>query len=111
MLMLVGGKMVLESFRSSPDRQQGTDITKGLVLLTLSVATSLDALAVGLSFALLDVNMPLASGTIGAVAMAITVGGFIAGRKANKLVGRKAGLIGGLILVAIAFKILLGDIL
>jgi putative Mn2+ efflux pump MntP len=111
LLAFVGGKMIFESIRSRHGEEKETDITKGLMLLTLSIATSIDALAVGLSFAFLKVNIALASPIIGIVAMVVTVVGFILGRKASKLIGKRAELIGGLILLAIAIRILLSHLL
>ena len=107
LLSFIGGKMIWESFRSEGSRPAGTDITKGIVLLTLSVATSIDALAVGLSFAFLEVNITLASATIGSVAFVVSVMGFFLGRKAGRLMGKRAEAIGGLILIAIGLRILL----
>ena len=107
LLALIGGKMIWESFHSESNRPAGTDITKGVTLLTLSVATSIDALAVGLTFAFLEVNIALASLTIGIVALMVTAIGFAAGRKAGRLMGKRAEAIGGLILIAIGLRILL----
>lgn len=111
LLSLVGGKMLYESFRRSDGSEKVTDITRGWMLVTMSVATSIDALAVGLSFALLEVNIWLASPVIGIVAMGITLVGFLAGKRAGKLMGKRAETLGGLILLAIAFRILLSHIL
>lgn len=77
----------------------------------LSIATSVDALAVGLSFAFLKVNMVVASLTIGVVAFLITVTGFVVGKKSSKLIGKRAELIGGIILIMIGLRILLSHIL
>ena len=71
----------------------------------------LDALAVGLSFAFLKVNIALASPVIGVVAFAVTAVGFISGKKASKLIGKRAEAIGAIILLVIAFRILLSHIL
>jgi manganese efflux pump family protein len=103
----IGGKMIWESFHGSDDDNKKTDVTKGLVLVTLSLATSIDALAVGLSFAFLDMNIPLASGTIGVVAFIITIIGFLIGKRAGKLVGERAELVGGIVLIAIGLRILI----
>jgi manganese efflux pump family protein len=111
LLGFVGGKMILESFRHSNKEEKASDISQGWMLITMSIATSLDALAVGLSFALLDVQIGLASPIIGIVALLITIVGFQAGKRAGKLIGKRAETIGGLILLAIAFKILLSHIL
>ena len=107
LLALVGGKMIGESFRSGDSRRENTDITKGLLLLTLSLATSIDALAVGLTFAFLEVDITLASSTIGVVAFVATAIGFLLGRRAGRLVGRRAEAVGGLILIGIGLRILL----
>lgn len=111
LLVLVGGKMLWESFHSADENARKTDITKGLPLLILSVATSIDALAVGLSFALLEVNMLVASLTIGIIALVITAAGFIIGRKSHKLLGKRTELIGAVILIAIGLRILLSHLL
>ena len=96
-----------------PERRQDkeVDIAKGILLITLSVATSIDALAVGLSFALLKVNIALASSTIGAVAFLVTTIGFVVGKRSSKIIGKRAEAIGGIILLAIAFRILLSHIM
>jgi putative Mn2+ efflux pump MntP len=80
------------------------------LLITLSVATSIDALAVGLSLAFLEVNIISASAVIGAVALFVTILGFVAGRRAGVLIGKRAELIGGLILIAIALRILISHL-
>lgn len=107
LLALVGGRMIWESFRHRDGRAEHTDITKGLPLLVLSLATSIDALAVGLTFPFLEVNVLVASPTIGVVAFVATVVGFLLGRKVGELVGRRAAAVGGLLLIAIGLRILL----
>ena len=111
LLAVVSVRMLRESFRPERSQEKKVDITKGFLLLTLSIATSIDALAVGLSFAFLEVNIAIASLTIGAVAFLITTIGFMVGRRASKIIGKRAEAIGGVILLAIAFRILLSHIL
>ena len=111
LLTIVSGRMLWESFRPERSEEKEVDITKGLLLITLSIATSIDALAVGLSFAFLNVNIPMASVTIGVVAFLVTTIGFMVGKRASKIIGKRAEAIGGLILLAIAFRILLSHIL
>ncbi len=110
LLAFIGGKMVWESFRKE-DEACKTDITKWKTLITLSIATSIDALAVGLTFAFLEVNIAMACGVIGITAFVISILGFILGRKAGKVLGRRAELIGGLVLIAIGLRILLSHLL
>ncbi len=111
LLVIVGGRMLWGALSSEQSQHKEADITRGLVLLTLSIATSIDALAIGLSFAFLDVNIALASPTIGAVAFLVTIAGFKLGKKASKLMGKRAEIVGAIILLAIAFRILLSHIL
>jgi putative Mn2+ efflux pump MntP len=111
LLALVGSRMVWESFRSGDGHTKNNDITRGLPLLILSVATSIDALAVGFTFSFLEANVLVASLTIGIVAFIATAIGFLVGRKAGKLIGRRAMLIGGVILIGIGLRILIAHIL
>jgi len=57
LLAFVGGRMLWESFHAEEGKHKAVDITRGFLLLTLSVATSIDALAVGLSFAFLKIDI------------------------------------------------------
>ncbi len=111
LLVFVSGRMVWESLRPGHGEEKKTDITTGAALLVLSVATSIDALAVGLSFAFLEVNIALASPVIGIIAFTATVLGFALGRKAGRFAGKWAEIGGAVILLAIALRILLSHIL
>jgi len=111
LLVFVSGRMMWESLRPEHGEEKKIDITRGMALLVLSVATSIDSLAVGLSFAFLDVNIAIASPVIGVIAFAATALGFALGSRAGKFVGRWAETGGAVILLAIAFRILLSHIL
>ena len=111
LLALVGGRMIWESFRPSDSQKKRIDISKGLLLVTLAVATSIDALAVGLTFAFLNVNIAIACSIIGVVAFGVTVAGFTLGRKISTWLGKYAEAIGGVILIVIGFRVLLTHIL
>lgn len=106
LLAFVGGKMIWESFHHEQQRPQGNDPTQGMTLLILSVATSIDALAVGFSFALLKAPIVFSSVVIGIVCFFMTMGGMIFGRKLGALFGKKAELLGGMVLLGIGVKIL-----
>jgi manganese efflux pump family protein len=110
LLVFIGGKMLWEALHEKDERKEGADISRGLLLLTLALATSIDALAVGLSFAFLDINILAASLLIGAVTLVITQLGFYLGRKAGVLLGRNARLAGGIILIGIGLKILVSHL-
>ena len=111
LLAFVGGRMVWESWRERDGQPRAADITRGVLLLTLSVATSLDSLAVGLSFAFIDVDIVLSSIVIGVVAFLVTATGFLLGRKVGMVLGRAAKLVGGLVLIGIGVRILLTHML
>ncbi len=110
LLLAIGLKMIRESFKGG-DGRAGTDITRLWVLLTLAVATSIDALAVGLSLAFLQVNIAAASVTIGVTALIITVLGLLIGRRVGAIIGRRAELVGGAVLIIIGVRILLEHLL
>ncbi|MFC1984246.1 manganese efflux pump MntP family protein [Chloroflexota bacterium] len=111
LLAIVSGRMFWEAFHSKDGQEKEIDISRGFILLTLSIATSIDALAIGLSFAFLKIDIALASPIIGAIAFIVTTIGFILGKRASKLIGKRAEAIGALILLGIAFRILLSHIL
>jgi putative Mn2+ efflux pump MntP len=104
LLWYVGGKMFWESFHREESEPRG-DPTRGLTLVTLSVATSLDALAVGLSMALLRCSIWGPSVVIGIVAAAFTTVGITFGGRLGPRLGRWAELAGGIILMTIGAKI------
>jgi putative Mn2+ efflux pump MntP len=110
LLGFVGGRMLWESFHHR-ENEKPVDISRGWLLLTLSIATSIDALAVGLAFAFEDVNIWLASATIGITCIIISAIGFLAGRKAGEIFGKRAEIVGGLILIGIGIQIVLEHML
>jgi manganese efflux pump family protein len=111
LLAVVGGRMIWEAFHEKENREKCLDITRGMLLFSLAFVTSIDALAVGLSFALLQTNIIIASLIIGIVAFIITHLGFYLGRKAGRLLGQRAKIAGGVILIIIGLRILLSHLL
>ncbi len=111
LLAFIGSRMIWESLRHQGAEPLRRDFSRGFILITLAVATSIDALAVGLSFAFLEVNIVLAVVTIGGVAFAVTALGFVVGRRVGQRLGRRAETAGGLILIAIGIRILLSHLL
>lgn len=107
----IGGKMVYESFRQEKVEGRKPDITRGASLVLLSLATSIDALAVGLSLSLLRVRILYPSAVIGVVCFALTAFGFAFGSRLGKLLGKRVELLGGLVLVGIGVKILVEHLL
>jgi putative Mn2+ efflux pump MntP len=106
LLGYVGGRMVVEAVRGTGDRVSGSDPTAGWDLVLLSFATSIDALAVGVSLALIGSRIVFPALIIGVVAAAFTVAGMLLGRRVGASWGRRVEIAGGLILLAIGAKIL-----
>lgn len=109
LLAVIGGRMLWESFR--PSEGSSKDPTRGWMLLTLAVATSIDALAVGLSLALLSVSIWTPSIVIGVVAAALSAGGALFGSRLGKRFGVWAERFGGVVLIGIGIRILLDHLL
>ena len=108
LLLIIGTRMISDSFRSREKTQESqTDPTKGFNLLVLSVATSIDAFAVGISLAALHTAVLYPAGIIGIVAFLMTLLGTKIGPLLGRLAGRRAELFGGLLLILIGVKILL----
>jgi len=107
LLMYVGGKAIVEAYREETSDEPIADPTRGMSLVILSVATSLDALAVGLTFAMLEVAIWYPALIIGVITGGLTVGGMLLGNKLGKNLGERVEVLGGLILIGIGTKIVL----
>jgi len=108
LLSLVGGKMLWESWQGDEHTGPSTrDPTSGWSLVMLSVATSIDALAVGLSLALIGSTIVIPAVVIGLVAASLTTVGMLLGRKIGAAWGKRVELLGGLILIGIGVKIVI----
>jgi manganese efflux pump family protein len=105
LLAFVAARMAWEFIRGEAE-SEAVDISKLANLVTLAVATSIDALAVGLSFAFLHINIWVAAAIIGAVAFSVSAASYWLGRKVNVWIGRWALLLGAIILLAIGVRIL-----
>ena len=103
LLFFIGAKMIWETFKGS---DSSTDIRSLSSLLTLAVATSIDALAVGLSFSVLGHGIWLPAAAIGGITFTVCLVGFEAGRLIGNVLGKWAGIAGGLVLIGIGVKIL-----
>lgn len=108
LLVFIGGRMVWEALKKGcGETEQGAADLSAKRLTVLAVATSIDALAVGVSMAFIDVNIILAAVVIGVVAFVLSVLGGLMGRRLGCLFQRRAEVAGGLVLIGIGVKILL----
>jgi putative Mn2+ efflux pump MntP len=106
LLSLIGIRMIYESLKLEAKAKE-IDPLNPYVLLVLSIATSIDALAVGLTFAFLKVVIVTPVVIIGAVTFLLSLLGILIGNKLGHFFEKKIEFIGGLILIAIGIKILI----
>jgi len=108
LLLIIGCRMIRESLGSQKKQEQKEhDPTKGWPLLMLSIATSIDALAMGLTFAALGEEILYPAVLIGVVAFLITALGTRLGPIIGQIAGKWAELLGGSVLILIGIKILI----
>ena len=105
LLVFIGGNMLKEAFGN--DSENCNDNVDFKTMVFLAIATSIDALAVGITFVFLKTNIILASLAIGIITFAICVIGVKIGNKFGDKYERKAETVGGLILIFMGIKILL----
>lgn len=108
LLSIIGGKMIVEALKELKYPEACLTTTKILTLKTLffqSIATSIDALAVGISFAVMQVNILYASLSIGIITFICSLAGSYLGKKFGQMFKQKAEIFGGSILILIGIKI------
>ncbi len=105
LLTWVGSRMIRSTW-SGNETVVANDPTRGANLVLLSIATSIDALAVGLSLSMLRADLLLPSIFIGVVAAVMTLTGMLLGRRLQAVWGKRAELLGGVVLIAIGLRVL-----
>ncbi len=106
-LAVIGARLIWEQFNPDERRWKG-DPSRGMSLLVLMFATSIDALAAGFSLALIGVDILYPSMVIGITAAAMTIIGLAFGRGLGLRYSRIAGIIGGLLLIGLAVHAAMG---
>jgi putative Mn2+ efflux pump MntP len=110
LLTLVGLRMILSATKRESFNSPG-DPSRGWSLVTLSIATSIDALAVGLGLAALGISVWYPSVIIGLITLIMCIAAILLGEKAGKWLGANGQIAGGIVLLIIAFKILASHLL
>lgn len=103
LLVIVGTKMIVDTRK--PEREKN-HLTYHVMLL-LAIATSIDALIIGLSFAFLDISILTPIIFIGFITFGLTLIGFLLGSRLGCYMGKRFEFLGGLVLIGIGFKILI----
>jgi len=106
LLAFIGAKMIYEGIKKGEEHSIPKEL-KLQSLLILAVATSIDALMVGLSFAFLQTSIVLPIAAIGAITFGLSLGGFYFGNGLGKVFGHRIEIVGGAVLILIGLKILL----
>lgn len=109
LLAFIGGKMFLESFKKDEEDEDIKEYSNKKFII-LAIATSIDALAVGVSFAFLSVNIISSIVIIGLTTLVLCIIAVYIGEVLGKLFKSKAEMLGGLILIIIGVKILIEHI-
>lgn len=108
LLTFVGAKMIYDSTKKENENDDNLRFSR---LLMLSIATSIDALMVGLSFAVLQTNIFLPMVVIGVITFSLSFSGFIFGCTLGQVFEHRIKILGGLIIIGIGIKILFDDLL
>jgi manganese efflux pump family protein len=106
LLGAVGGQMLLQALRNDAAEAVAGGRTSLVALLATAFGTSIDAMAVGVSLALLDVDIVIIAAAIGATTFVMSTGGMIFGSLIGQRFGRWAGGFGGIALIALGTSIL-----
>jgi manganese efflux pump family protein len=110
LLSFLGIKMLLEGIHKNPDKEV-LDFSRLHVIFTIALGTSIDAFAVGISFALLDVKIWESGVIIAAITFLASMTAIRIGKSAGGKAGSKVEIIGGIILIATGIKIFLEHML
>lgn len=107
LLVFLGGRMILEGLRTGDDEDNLPQHRHGFwLLVTTAIATSLDAMAVGVGLAFLQANIITTALLIGCATLVMTTLGMMIGRFIGPLLGKRAEVLGGVVLIAIGAQIL-----
>jgi putative Mn2+ efflux pump MntP len=110
LLAIIGAKMIHEGLETGEDEEE-ISVLQFVPVMVLSLATSIDALAVGASFAFLHMDVLVPALIIGIVAFIFSFAGVISGMQLKSVLGKRIEIAGGLILIVIGLNILLSHII
>ncbi|EST58504.1 manganese efflux pump MntP [Proteus hauseri] len=108
LLFVLGSRMIYQSLKRDdecPCEEEAPQRHGSLSLIATGIATSLDAMAIGVGLAFLQVNIVHTAMTIGMMTMIMATLGMLIGRYIGPVLGKKAEIIGGIVLIAIGFNI------
>lgn len=107
LLAVIGGKMIYEAFKMQQVEDKPKNPSNLAVLMALSIATSIDALAVGITLSLVTQAIAMAAILIGIITFGLSYAGYEIGKRVGHFFEKKIEIAAGLILIAIGVKILI----
>ncbi|MCG8688382.1 MAG: manganese efflux pump MntP family protein [Desulfobacterales bacterium] len=110
LLLFVGGRMIISGLDKS-DTVIQKDPSRGMTMVMLSIATSIDALAIGLSLAMMDINIWYPSVIIGVITSGLSLVAIGLGKRLGTMLGKRMEIVGGIILVGIGTRILVTQLM
>lgn len=106
LLLGIGGKLIYDGIKNKGDTECKSNPTNNLILAGMALATSIDALIVGVSFGLIEVNIWLAMLIIGLTTFLFSILGVFVGEKIGNKINKGIEVFGGLVLISLGVKIL-----
>ena len=106
LLVFLGGRMMVEGIRGNDEEEEAPTRHGFWLLVTTAIATSLDAMAVGVGLAFLQVNIVFTALAIGCATLIMTTIGMMLGRFIGPMLGKRAEILGGIVLVGMGVEIL-----
>ena len=110
LLAFVGGRMIMAGF-SDGEEAIVKDPSRGMTMVMLSIATSIDALAVGLSLAMMDISIWYPAVIIGVITAGFSLLAIAAGKRLGTLLGKRMEILGGFVLIFIGLRILVSELM
>jgi len=111
LLTIIGGKMLYEALKKDEEKEECPVVLTDRILFVQAIATSIDALAVGIGFAALDIEIFSAVSIISVITFVLCFISVYIGKKFGSLLNKKAEILGGLILISIGAKIFIEHII
>lgn len=111
LLLGIGGKLVYDGIKNDGEIETNSNPTKNLLLVGMAIATSIDALILGIGFGLIEINIWLAMLIIGSTTFLFSSIGVFVGEKLGNRINKGIEIFGGLVLIGIGVKILVEHIL
>jgi putative Mn2+ efflux pump MntP len=110
LLLIIGGKLIYDGIKNNEDAEPKTNPTRNLLLAGMALATSIDAMIIGIGFGLIEINIWLAMLVIGSTTFVFSTIGVFVGEKLGNKINKGIEIVGGIVLIGLGTKILAAHI-